>query len=99
MVERHVYIKLHEQHLAGRDALAATCKERLLLVPGVQAVAVSLAADPQSAGSWDLCLRIQFPDLETMAAYVPHPAHQAFLTQVLEPVTAFKKAWSFTPVS
>ncbi|MCK6508063.1 Dabb family protein [Myxococcota bacterium] len=99
MVERHVYLKLHEQHVPAREALARTCRQRLLQVPGVQAVAVGVAADAQSARSWDLCLQIRFADLEAMEAYVPHPAHQAFLAEVLEPVTAFKKAWSFTPLS
>jgi quinol monooxygenase YgiN len=98
MVVRHVYLKLHEQHVPARSDLARTCRERLIQVPGVQAVAVSVAADDRSAASWDLCLQIQFPDLAAMEAYVPHPAHQAFLAEVLQPVTAFKKAWSFTPL-
>lgn len=98
MVERYVFVKLHDSHLARRDELAALSLERLARVPGVRGVTASQPADPASAGSWDLCLRIAFDDMAAVEAYVPHPLHRAFLQEVLEPATSFKKAWNFQPL-
>ena len=96
MVERIVLLKLQPEHIPGRDALARTCQARLQEIPGVLSAEATVPADPASAGSWDLCLRIRFPDLATVEAYVPHPLHQAFLVEVLNPAASFKKAWNFT---
>lgn len=96
MVERIVLVKLHEEHLPRRTALAQESERRLAQVPGVREVTATVPADPASAGSWDLCLRLRFDDMAAVEAYVPHPTHQAYLAEVLTPAASFKKAWNFT---
>lgn len=96
MVERIVLVKLHDEHLPQRAALARLSEQRLREVPGVVEVTATVPADEPSAASWDLCLRLRFADLAAVQAYVPHPVHRAYLAEVLEPVASFKKAWNFT---
>lgn len=96
MVERHVYLKIHDEHIPRRDDIAAACEQRLPDVPGVRAAHALVPADDASARSWDLCLRVLFDDIAAVETYLPHPAHRAFVDEVLVPVVSFKKAWNFT---
>ncbi|RME25115.1 MAG: Dabb family protein [Deltaproteobacteria bacterium] len=95
MVVRVVLIKLHDEFVPQREAIAAESERMLSAVPGVQAVEADIPADIQSAGSWDLCLRLRFADMDAVDAYVPHPAHREYLDW-LEPRCHVKKAWNFT---
>ncbi|NOY27874.1 MAG: Dabb family protein [Oligoflexia bacterium] len=95
MITRYIFIKLTEAGLADRADLATACVPGLGAVPGVRAVQVALPADPDSAHSWDLCLKVRFDDIAAVQAYVPHPVHRAFVADVLAPVVACKRVWNF----
>ncbi len=95
MVVRIVLVKLNDDFVADKEAIAADSERMLAEVPGVQAVDASIPADVKSAGSWDLCLRLRFADMDAVDAYVPHAAHRTYLDW-LEPRCKIKKAWNFT---
>lgn len=40
----------------------------------------------ERGGGYDLALRVQFADWAGLEAYLPHPAHQAAVAQVIRPV-------------
>ena len=98
MITRIVLLKLHEAAMAPEalGSLVADSKIRLNQVPGVTGVDISQAADDASGQSWDLCLMIHFESIADVEPYRVHPVHVAYVEDVLEPATSFKKAWNFS---
>ena len=97
MIERFAFVKLAPDHAtdADRRALARQALETLRPLPGVLAVTVGLPADPDSAKAWDLCVNVRFASLEAAAAYRAHPVHRHFVDEVVAPMSAARKGWTF----
>ena len=97
MIERIVLLKLVDElcNDVARREVAAYSGEVLASVPGVLNCDVSIAGDDKTAGSWDVCLKVRFADLESYAGYAVHEVHRAFLEHYLPPRITFKKAWNF----
>jgi hypothetical protein len=53
------------------------------VIPGLRRLRFGADVGGRSQG-YQFCLLTEFDDAESLAAYVPHPLHQAFLDWVLE---------------
>jgi hypothetical protein len=97
MIERFAFVKLAPEHATDqvRRALAREAFEVLRSLPGVLAMTVGFPADADSAKAWDLCINVRFASLEHAAAYRAHPTHRRFVDEVVAPVSAARKGWTF----
>ena len=97
MIERIVLLKLVDTlcNTADRSSVAADSQVALEAVPGVQSCEVSIAGDPKTELSWDVCLKVRFATLADYDGYAEHPLHRAYLDGYLPSRTTFKKAWNF----
>lgn len=68
-------------------------------LPGVQHLWVAEPADEVSRAAWDLCLVIDFANLEDVEAFRVHPAHRAYVDEFLKPRLKVIKAWNFEVAS
>ena len=67
----------------------------LSALPGVRQLWVGEPADEESRAAWDLCLVIDFANLEDLEAFRVHPAHRGYVGDFLEPRLKVIKAWNF----
>jgi Stress responsive A/B Barrel Domain len=97
MIERFAFVKLAPEHATDdvRRALGRQARDALRLLPGVLALTVGFPADPDSAKAWDLCINVRFASLADAAAYRAHPVHRRFVDEVVAPVSAARKGWTF----
>ena len=96
MIERHVYVKLNDEHATDESRAQAVERSReLASIPGVLSVSVGTPADLSSLAAWDFCIRLEFESIEAVEAYRIHPDHQRYLEEFLDPRTTVKKAWNF----
>ena len=95
-IERHVYIRLKPEHQSplGRRALQEA-SAKLAHVPGVTALSLRAPADEHALAAWDLCLVLEFEDLDAVAGYRDHPDHRAYVDTYLAEHAAVIKAWNF----
>ncbi len=98
MIERIVLLKLVD-HLCndrGRNEVAAYSGDVLSSIAAVLSCEVSIAADEKTYGSWDVCLKVRFADLDDYAVYATDEVHRNFLDDYLPSRITFKKAWNFS---
>ena len=97
MVERYVFLKLHDEeaNAAGRDAIRDEVMRVFPGLPGVRQVRVAYAADANALAAWDVVLIVSFDRVEDTGPYAVAPAHKAFVDEFLAPRVAMKKAWNF----
>ena len=96
MIERHVYIKLNDDHQT--DARRAEVVERtreLSDVPGVIDVTVGVPVDEGSRAAWDVAIRLRFESIDAVEPYRVHPDHRSYVDDFLKPRMAVIKAWNF----
>jgi len=92
VIQRFVFVKLEDS--ADRSAVAASARSAFAAIDVVKSFDVLTPAD-EGAEVWDLCFRVEFETLRDVPTYVDHPAHRAFVDEVLTPRAAVKKAWNF----
>lgn len=95
MIERYVFIKLKDEHLHERGALAQRIAEVVGTVPGVVGVRAGTPAEERSASAWDLSVAIRFERLEDVEPYKVHPDHRRLVDEELRPKMIILKAWNF----
>ena len=96
MIERHVYVKLKDEHATDEARSQAVERTReLASIPGVLSVSVGTPADLSSLAAWDFCIRLEFESIEAVEAYRVHPDHQRYLDEFLAPRADVRKAWNF----
>ena len=100
MIERIVLVKLvdAEANAASRRQLALDAERTIAKVPGVRRVRAGTPADRTVAGKWDLCIVVEFDDLDAVARYSDDPVHRAFVDERLRPRVEVLKAWNFVTV-
>jgi len=100
MIERTVLVKLKESFASedSRREVACHSQEVLARVPGVTGVAIAVAADETTAGSWDLVITVRFAALEDVPIYRAHPVHRTYVDDYLRPRAEILKAWNFKTV-
>jgi hypothetical protein len=97
MIERIVLLKLKPEFATDevRNDIIAQTRRVLPTVPGVTSADAAAAADDETGRQWDLCLRVEFANIQDVAAYLPHPIHRDYVDKHLAPVVAKKKALNF----
>ena len=93
MIDRYCFVKLMDQHVANRAALADDLRARLADA-GAIAVSVGVPAD-DSAARWDLSLVIRAADLAAWSALADGPAVREVFTRWLPDHAVVIKAWTF----
>lgn len=94
MIERYWFVKLRDEHVADRAAIAAHLRDALAGRAGVAAVSAGTPADA-SARSWDVGLVVRSPDLAALAAVLAEPAVRTLLDDWLAARAVVVKTWSF----
>lgn len=95
MIERYIYVRLHEEYAAERAAIAEHTRAVLATLPGVVQYAVGTPADTHSEKAWDLSLAIRFSSVEDIEAFRAHPDHKRLVDEFLKPRMHVVKAWNF----
>jgi len=95
MIERYVYVRLHEQSEESRRAVAANAKALLSGLPGVVSAHTGLPADDHAAAGWDVMFRVVFANMEDLQNYSEDPTHVGWVQDYLNPRAKVKKAWNF----
>ena len=95
MIERYVYVRLHEQSEKNRQAVAADAKRLLGSLPGVASVHTGLPADDHAAAGWDVMFRVVFANMDDLQSYAVDPTHLSWVQEYLNPRAKVKKAWNF----
>ena len=100
-VTRIVLVKLSDDHAtaAGRAAFVARTRAVFDALPLIVGYDLDVGADETTLRQWDVCLRVHFARAEDVEPYRVHPAHVAYVREVLEPVSVVKKAWNFAPAA
>jgi hypothetical protein len=95
MIERHVYIKLTDEHAtdAGRAEVVARTLEMFPRIDGVVGVASGKAVG-DDLSKWDVCIAVQFERIEDVEPYRTHPVHLEYI-EFLRPRMDCLKAWNF----
>jgi antibiotic biosynthesis monooxygenase (ABM) superfamily enzyme len=87
MVRRVVLLQLKPE--TSVEEAAKESKRALTPLPGVLSVATGAVPDNDE---YNFAITLDFDDLETVAAYVPHPDHRKFVDEYLLPRTEARKA-------
>ena len=97
MIERIVLVKLNTSHATelGRNEVAAYTESELSGLPQVLSLTTGVPSDPKSLASWDLLIRLQFANMDDVAAYGVDPTHRAYVDEYLRPKMDVIKAWNF----
>ena len=95
MIERHVYVRLHEQYRGQRDEMVAHTLEVFKTIPGVVSIKVGTPADDNASAAWDLCLTVGFAAIDDVEPYLVDPVHRKYVDEYLTPRSQVKKAWNF----
>jgi hypothetical protein len=95
MVDRYLFVKLLDDEVPERAALAAHLRAALVTAVGAAAsVTVGVPADA-SAARWDLSIVVRVADLATWTRLAAAPAVAALLDAWLPERAAVVKAWTF----
>jgi hypothetical protein len=97
MIQRIVLFKLKNEY--SNDAARAEFVERtrkdLGALSQVRSVTVGAPADEASEASWDIAITVCFDSMEDVKAYIPDPAHRAYVDGYAMPRIEVRKAWNF----
>jgi len=97
MMQRIVLFKLKDEYRndAARAEFAQRTRNDLSALSQVRGVTVGVAAEDETESNWDIAITVQFDSLEDVEAYIPDPAHRAYVDDYAMPKVAFRKAWNF----
>lgn len=96
MIERHVYIKLNDEHSNPTERAAVVERSRgLSALPGVVDVTVGVPVDDGSRTAWDVAIRLRFESIDAIEPYRVHPEHRRYVDEFLKPRLAVITAWNF----
>ena len=95
MIERYVYVRLHEQYAAERADIVAHTREVLASLPGIVQYAVGTPADGHSESAWDLSIAIRFASQDDIETFRDNPEHRRLVDEYLKPRMHVIKAWNF----
>jgi hypothetical protein len=97
MVENVALIKLKSEHAnaSARITIVRRALADLASLPGVASLSAGVPADAPSEASWDVIITVRCATLEDLDAYRSHPMHRRFVDEVVVPVSAVRKGWSF----
>lgn len=85
MVEHLVFLRLRPGVAdADVEALLAALRGLPALVPGILEMQCGRNFSPERAQGYDLGVHVRFPGTAELAAYGPHPAHQAVRARIAE---------------
>jgi hypothetical protein len=97
MIQRIVLFKLKDEYC--NDAARAEFVERtgkdLGALRQVRKITVGAPADEASEASWDIAITLYFDSMEDVRAYIPDPAHRAYVDGYAMPRIEVRKAWNF----
>jgi hypothetical protein len=94
MIDRYCFVKLKDEHVANRAALAEALHAMLDGVDGVASVTVGLPAD-DSAARWDLSLVVRTIDLARWQLVEQDEAVREVFDGWLPEHAVVVKAWTF----
>ncbi|MBD3408938.1 MAG: hypothetical protein GF419_01905 [Ignavibacteriales bacterium] len=89
MVRRVVLLKLKPE--TSVDEATRESKRALTPLPGVLSVKTGAVPDDDD---YNFAITLDFDDLDTVAAYVPHPDHRKFVDEYLLPRSEARKAFN-----
>ena len=95
VVDRFYFVKLVDDEVPARAAIAARVRAELGAVAGVDRVTVGVPADT-SAARWDLSIVIRADDLAAWQRLAADPRLIALLDDWLAAKAAVIKAWTFS---
>lgn len=99
MIQRVVLIKLGDRFGEAVAQVAEHSVEVLSSVDEVGDVRAVVASDERTSQDWDLCLLLQFNDLDAVERYRTDHTHRKYVDVYLRPMTKAIKAYNFTTVS
>ena len=97
MIQRIVLLKLTDEMATdeGRREVAEHSRVVLESLPGVESVAAAVAADPATAGAFDISLVLGFRSVDELEPFRVHPDHRAYVDEYLRPKLTAIKAFNF----
>ncbi|MGB5704483.1 MAG: Dabb family protein [Polyangiales bacterium] len=97
MIQRIVLFKLKDEYCndpARAEFVQRTHKD-LSALSQVRSVTVGAPADEASGASWDIAITVCFDSMDDVKAYIPDPAHRAYVDGYAMPRIEVRKAWNF----
>ena len=89
-IEHLVFLKRKpECTIEHAERILHAAKREFPAVPGVLDVRVAVASPQTDASRVSYCLLMRFANAESLAAYLPHPIHGAFVKEMREHFTDF----------
>jgi hypothetical protein len=97
MIQRIVLFKLKDEYCndAARAEFVARTRRDLAALSQVRSVTVGAPADEASKASWDIAITVCFDSMDDVKAYIPDPAHRAYVDGYASPKVEVRKAWNF----
>ena len=97
MIQRIVLFKLKDEYCndEARAEFVERTRRDLGSLDRVRSVTVGAPADDASKASWDIAITVHFDSMEDVKAYIPDPAHRAYVDGYAMPRVEVRKAWNF----
>ena len=97
MIQRIVLFKLKDEYCndAARAEFVERTRADLGALSQVRSVTVGAPADEASEASWDIAITVSFDSIDDVKAYIPDPAHRAYVDGYASPKIEVRKAWNF----
>ena len=97
MIQRIVLFKLKDEYCndAARAEFVKRTRADLGALSQVRSVTVGSPADEASEASWDIAITVSFDSMDDVKAYIPDPAHRAYVDGYASPKIEVRKAWNF----
>jgi hypothetical protein len=97
MIQRIVLFKLKDEYCndAARTEFVERTSKDLSKLDQVRSLTVGAPADEASEASWDIAITVCFDSMEDLRAYIPEPAHRAYVDGYAMPRIEVLKAWNF----
>jgi hypothetical protein len=95
MIEHIVLFKFNDNATTAQiEALTKGLHAMATEIPGIHSLVVSENKSSHSKG-YTLGLVVRFTDWAALEAYIPHPVHQALVTDLLGPIHADLVAFDY----
>ena len=97
MIQRIVLFKLKDEFCndSARAEFVERTRKDLGALSQVRKVTVGFPADEASEASWDIAITVYFDSIDDVKAYLPDPAHRAYVDGYAMPRVGVRKAWNF----
>lgn len=97
MIQRIVLFKLKDEYCndEARAEFVERTRTDLGALRQVRSVTVGAPADEASKASWDIAITVCFDSMDDVKAYIPDPAHRAYVDGYAMPRIEVRKAWNF----